>query len=187
MQPPFMGQPSHRWLIKRKGSSTAVGAQNRHIKRRGNKNVLKTIFPRDGNSPDGENDEHRIPSVTRLSNMETQPPPTDEAERGNFPAHDLPCTGTQSHPRSDVDIVRCGRRRGPARANLRRKEHVRNREENERDKGHDVLVRSSSGNLAATEELRNEEDSSGSDITSTVRPCLSENRAVFARPNSTTQ
>ena len=182
-----MGQPSHRRLIKRKGSSTAVGAQNQQIKRGGNKNVLKTIFPRDGNSPDGENDEHRIPPVTRLADMETQPPPTDEAERGNFPAHDLPCAGTQSHPRSDVDIARSGRRRVPARANLRRKQHVKNREENKRDKGHDVLVRSTSGNVAATEELRNEEDFWGSDITSTVRPCLSENGAVFSRPNSTKQ
>ena len=115
--------------------------------------------------------------------METQPPPTDEAERGNFPAQDRPCSGTQSHPRCDVDIARSGRRRGPAGANLWRKEHVRNREENERDEERDVLVRSSSGNVAATGELRNEEDFSGSDITSTVRTCLSENRAVYARPN----
>ena len=50
-----------------------------------------------------------------------------------------------------------------------------------------MLVRSSSGNLAATEALRNEEDFSESDITSTVRPYLSENRAVYARLNSTKQ
>lgn len=152
MQPPYSDLPSRRRLIKRKSSSTVVGAQNRDIKRRGNKNVLKTIFPRDGNSPDGENNEPGIPPVMRLSDMETQPPPTEEAERGNFPAQDRPRSRSQSHPRSDIDNARYGRRRGSARANLPRKEHVRNRERNERDEGSDELVRSRSGDVAAPKE-----------------------------------